>query len=124
MPAGSLVRVKSRLRLYSERAALFLPPDFPVAARFATDFPDDVFFDADFLVADFFAADFFAADFFAAGRLAELFFADVFFATGRFTVRLRVVAMVAPWCEEHAEGREVRRSGGQEVDTPTSRPPQ
>jgi hypothetical protein len=66
------------------------------------------FFAADFFATDFFATDFFATDFFAADFLTELFlvalfFAAVFFVTGRFTVRLRVVAMVASWCEEHAE---------------------
>ena len=31
------------------------------------------------------------------------------FATGFFTVRFRVVAMLAPWCEEHAEGGRILR---------------
>jgi len=66
------------------------------------------FFVADFLVADFFRPDFFTADFFVtdffADFLASVSTAEVFFATGRFTVRLRVVAMLASWCEEHARG--------------------
>jgi hypothetical protein len=94
--------------LYSERAAPFLAPDFLVVAFFAPLLPDDDFFAADFPL-PLVDADLFVAAFRVAVFLAELFFAEVFFVTGRFTVRLRVVAMVAPWCEEHAGGRKVRR---------------
>ena len=40
-----------------------------------------------------------AEPFFAELLFAEPFFATFFFAPGRLTVRLRVVAMMAPWCE-------------------------
>ena len=99
VPAGSFVREKSRLRLYSAsgfvaRLEVVLVVDF---------FADDFFAD-DFFAAGLLAEAFFVEAFFTEGFLAEVVFALLFFVTGRFTVRLRVVAMLASWCEEHARG--------------------
>src|SRR4051812_41254268 len=75
VPAGSRVRVKSRLRLYSASAA-----DFFAAAFFTGVFFTAVFF-ADFFAADFFAEVFFATRFvvtdFLATRFVD-FFVDFF----------------------------------------------
>lgn len=98
---------------------LVLDADF-VAALFLV----EVFFAGAFEVfrAEAFRPAVFAELFFAEFFLAELFFTAVlFFAAGRLTVRLRVVAMMAPWCEECADGaegpggREVGRSGGEDA---------
>jgi hypothetical protein len=105
VPAGSRVRVKSRLRLYS--ASGFVPrlDDFVAVDLFGEGFPDGDFFAVEAVLArELFAEAFFAEAFFAGAVFAEVFFALVFFVTGRFTVRLRVVAMLAPWCEECADG--------------------
>jgi hypothetical protein len=112
VPAGSFVRVKSRFRLYSASAALFRAAVFPDADFFATDFFVAGFFATARFVTGLFAADFGFVSFFGAAFLVELFFTVVRFVTGRFTVRVRVVAMMAPWCEEHADG--LARVGGSE----------
>jgi hypothetical protein len=106
------VREKSRFRLYSASG---------FAVRLADFFRAAAFFAADDLVTEVF----FAAEVFLTGDVlrVEVFFvafapvfALFFFATGRFTVRFRVVAMVAPGCEEHAdELRDVGMSGCRDV---------
>ena len=126
VPAGSFVREKSRLRLYSASAALrpevllveaaflgdsfaalpappVVPADF-VAVRLFGDVVVAERFFAVVVFAEPFRAEVFrvavvAEPFFAELLFAEPFFATFFFAPGRLTVRLRVVAMMAPWCE-------------------------
>jgi hypothetical protein len=64
----------------------------------------------------FFAVDVFRPVFLAVFDAFAPVFALRFFATGRFTVRLRVVAMLAPRCEEHAgKLRKARRPEGQKA---------
>ena len=76
-------------------------PEDPFAGDFvAEDFLDDGFAAEDVFVERFVAAAF-VADFLADAFLAPLA-GLVLFVTGRFTVRLRVVAMLARRCEEHA----------------------
>jgi hypothetical protein len=122
VPAGSFVREKSRLRLYSASGALLLDRREVEVLRFAVlVFAVLVFAVLVFAVLVFGTLFFRVLFFVALARVpslpaallpAELFLADVvlavffavfFFATGRFTVRLRVVAMRAPWCEECAD---------------------
>lgn len=112
VPAGSFVREKSRLRLYSARGARPPAPLLAVGDFRGAVFADD--FDVGVLAALFFFAAGFDEAFFVAffvdafdfvAFCPDVFFAVFFLATGRFTVRLRVVAMAAPWCEECADGQ-------------------
>jgi hypothetical protein len=90
-------------------AEVFLAEDFFAEGFFAEGFFADGFFAEEFLPAALFVDDFLAAE----TLLPGVFLALLFFATGRFTVRLRVVAMLASWCEECARGPAGRRSMAQ-----------
>ena len=106
VPAGSFVRVKSRFRLYSASARDLPAADFGDVDDFAVDRLADDLSAVDLFEVALFDADRFAVAFRAPPWLVDgfvaLFFAVVFFVTGGFTVRLRVVAMMAPRCEDCA----------------------
>jgi hypothetical protein len=114
-------------------AALPAPPVVPADVVAARLFGDDVVaeclsvvvFFAEPFRAEVFGVAVVAEPFFAEILFAEPFFATVFFAPGRLTVRLRVVAMMAPWCEECADGAgggvTGRRGGGRAEQRNTKR---
>lgn len=86
VPAGSLVREKSRFRLYSARGVA--DADVLLAVFFATDFFATFFVAAVFFAATFVAAVLFAPTFFAADFVAVAFFVAAFRPDGRFAARV------------------------------------